>query len=337
MGVHLTHIIHKDVITLGALRGRSFAVDGNNVLYQFLALIRKPDGTPLTSREGVVTSHLVGLLYRTTRLLSDYRMFLVFVFDGRPPRRKARTLEARRAVRETAKEEHEEALARGDLATAWSKAVTSTRLTRDLVKDARRLLEGLGISWVQAPAEGEAQAAWMCREGDVWATATRDYDALLYGSPRLVRYLTISGREFLPSRGTTRPLEPEVIALDSLLQALDLTREQLIDLAILVGTDYNEGVRGVGPRKALDLVGKHGRLEDLPAEVREQLPGDVEAIRNLFLHPHVEEAYRVDPGTLNRQEVVDFLCGERDFSRPRVEAALDRLERSQRQPSLDEF
>lgn len=336
MGVHLTPIIRKEVVTLDALRGRRFAVDGNNVLYQFLALIRQPDGRPLTSREGIVTSHLVGLLYRTTRLLADYRMSLVFVFDGRPPRRKGRTLEARREARRKATQAYEEALAAGDLATAWSKAVTSTRLTKDLIRDARRLLEGLGIPWVQAPAEGEAQAAWMCAQGDVWAAASRDYDALLYGSPVLVRYLTISGREFLPSRGTSRPLEPEVIALEDLLRALRLTREQLVDLALLVGTDYNEGVKGVGPRKALDLMRAHGRLEELPSEVRDRLPSDLDALRDLFLHPLVKEV-RLPSAALDRRAVVDFLCGERDFSQPRVEAALDRLERSLRQPSLDEF
>lgn len=337
MGVQLTPIVQKTVVSLEALRGRSFAVDGNNVLYQFLALIRQPDGGPLTSREGIVTSHLVGLLYRTTRLLSDYRMSLVFVFDGRPPRRKGRTLAARRAVREQAKRAYEKALAEGDLATAWSKAVTSTRLTKDLIRDAQRLLTGLGIPWVQAPAEGEAQAAWICRQGDVWATATRDYDALLYGAPRLVRYLTIAGREFLPSRGTSRPLEPEVIVLDDFLKALQLTREQLVDLALLVGTDYNEGVRGIGPRKALDLLRRHGRLEDLPSEATEGLPSDLRSLRELFLHPRVEAAYDVTPDTLDRGEVLDFLCGERDFSRPRVEAALSRLERALHQHSLEEF
>lgn len=337
MGVNLTPIVTPERLTLEDLRGRSFAVDGNNVLYQFLALIRRPDGTLLTSRDGRVTSHLVGLLYRTTRLVSDYGLDLVFVFDGRPDRRKRGELEARRRVREKAEREYAEALAQGDLATAWSKAVTSTRLRKDMVADAQELLTLLGIPWIQAPGEGEAQAAFLCQQGRVWAAATRDYDALLYGAPRLLRYLTIQGREFLPAQGTSRPLEPELLELEGLLRNLGLSRQQLVDLAILVGTDYHPGVKGIGPKKALALLREYGRLEGLPAEIRERLPDDVDGIRELFLRPAVTESYDLTSGPVDGDGVLAFLCGERSFSRDRVVDALARLRRRQQQPSLDAF
>lgn len=337
MGVNLTPILEPTILRLDALRGRSFAIDGNNVLYQFLALIRRPDGSHLTDREGHVTSYLVGLLYRTTRLISDYAMELAFVFDGRPSDRKRAELRNRRRVREKAKEEYAEAVAREDYATAWSKAVTSTLLTQDMVRDAQHLLTLLGIPWIQAPEEGEAQAALLCARGDVWATSTRDYDALLYGTPRLLRYLTIAGREFLPSQRTSRPLKPELLEAETQLPRLGISREQLVDLALLVGTDYHPGVHGIGPKKALALIQDHRRIEDMPEEVRRQMPSDYDKIRDLFLRPRVEKDYQLHQGTADVVGVVDFLCGEKDFSRERVEEVLKRLERRVSQPSLDSF
>jgi flap endonuclease-1 len=291
----------------------------------------------LTDRDGQVTSHLVGLLYRTTRLISDYAMELAFVFDGRPSERKGAELRSRRRVREKAEEEYAKAMAREDYATAWSKAVTSTRLTQELVYDAQRLLTLLGVPWVQAPGEGEAQAAFMCARGDVRAASTRDYDALLYGTPRMLRYLTIAGREFLPSQRTSRPLEPKLFETEAQLALLGISRDQLIDLAILVGTDYNPGVHGIGPKKALALVREHQRIEDLPKDIREQLPPDYDAIRDLFRHPPLLEQYELRQGPVDPEGVVSFLCAEKDFSRERVAQVLERLERRVTQPSLEYF
>ena len=191
---------------------------------QFLALIRLRDGTPLCDAHGRVTSHLSGLFFRTTRLIAEHGLRLVFVFDGAPPPRKAATLEKRREVERQFEREHAEALARGDLAAAYSKATMTSRLTREMVGEARELLRLLGLPTVQAPAEGEAQAAHMAHTPDVWAAASKDYDTLMFGAPRLVRFLTISGKEFLPSAGTFRPIVPEIIELPQQLDAWQITR-----------------------------------------------------------------------------------------------------------------
>ncbi|RJS89029.1 flap endonuclease-1 [Candidatus Bathyarchaeota archaeon] len=334
MGVNLTPIIVKRVVSLEALRGKTLAVDANNCLHQFLALIRMPDGRPLTDPEGRVTSHLVGLAFRTTRLLADYQIRTVFVFDGKPPMLKGLEVERRREQRRRAEEEWRAALRAGDYAAAFSKAVMTGRLTREMVEDAKHLLDLLGIPWVQAPSEGEAQAAYMARRGDVWASNSRDYDSLLFGAPRLVRYVTISGTEFLPSKGVARRLEPEVIELDSLLRHHGITRRQLVDLAILIGTDFNEGVRGVGPKTALSLVKRYGCLEEMPGEVREKLPQDLDAIRRIFLEPEVTEEYEVRWGTFREAELYEFLCGERGFSRDRVRVVVERMRRFYAQRSL---
>ena len=255
MGVVLTPIITKDTIALDELRGRTLAVDGNGELYQFLALIRLRDGTPLRDSKGRTTSHLSGLFYRSTRLMADHGVRLTFVFDGEPPPLKAQEIAKRRAGRQRYEEERAAALARGDVATAYSKATMTSRLTREMVAEARELLRLMGVPTMQAPSEGEAQAAHMAATSDqIWAAASKDYDSLLFGAPRLVRFLTISGKEFLPSQGTFRPIVPETIVLERLLDGWRIDREALVDLAILVGTDFNDGIKGIGPKKALALV-----------------------------------------------------------------------------------
>ena len=323
LGVVLTPIVAKQPLTLEALRGRLMAVDGNGELYQFLALIRLRDGTPLRDSKGRITSHLNGLFYRTTRLIADYGARFVFVFDGTPPPRKAAEIERRRSIRRRYEAERDEALRAGDLATAYSKSTMTSRLTRDMVAEARELLRLLGIPTVQAPSEAEAQAAHMASTAKVWAAASKDYDSLLFGAPRVVRFLTISGKEFLPSKGESRPIEPELLDLDTLLAGWRITRAQLIDLAILVGTDFNDGVKGIGPKKALALVREHGRIEQMPAEIQDAL-GDISDVRRIYLEPPVTDEYNVNAGEPDLAGVRTFLCEEREFSVERVGAALDR-------------
>jgi flap endonuclease-1 len=316
----------KRIVNLEELRGRRLAVDGNSVLYQFLSLIRKPDGIPLMDSAGNVTSHLVGLMFRSTRLIHDYGIKTVFVFDGKPPQLKDKEIEKRRALREKAVREWKAATQVGDYATAWSKAVMTSRLTKPLIEDAKRLLELLGIPYLRAPSEGEAQTAHMAKRGDVWAANSRDYDSLLFGAPRLVRYVTISGREFLPSKGVSRPLEPEIISLRELLSHHGITREQLVDLAILIGTDFNEGIKGMGPKTALKLLREYGSLEGLPEEVKSKLPAQpYKDVRTIFLKPQVTDNYRVEWGELQEEELYDFLCEQRGFSKSRVKTVVERM------------
>ena len=327
MGVVLTPIVTKAVTELDQLRGQTLAVDGNGELYQFLALIRLRDGTPLKDSKGRVTSHLSGLFYRTTRLIAEYGLRPVFVFDGAPPALKAREVEKRRAIKKKYEADHAAAVARGDLDQAYSKATMTSRLTKDMTAEARELLRLMGVPTVQAPSEGEAQAAHMAATSpDVNAAASKDYDSLLFGTPRLVRFLSISGKEFLPSQGTFRPIVPETIVLDELLQEWNITRELLVDLALLVGTDFNEGIKGIGPKKALTLVQKHGALENMPAEIRDGLGNadTIAEVRRIFLHPNVTDDFDVQQREPDLDGIVRFLCDDREFGRDRVQAAIER-------------
>lgn len=327
MGVDLSPLVPKKVLSLRALRGRTFAVDANNTIYQFLALIRGPDGAPFTDGDGHVTSHLMGLMFRTTRLLCDYDMSLIFIFDGKPPRLKDAEIERRREAKRRAEEAYKAALEAGDMAAAWSKAVVTSRFTADVKEDAQRLLHLLGIPFFTAPSEAEAQAAYLAARGDAWAAHSQDYDTLLFGAPRLVRYLTLTGREWLPSKGKARALEPELMELPLLLQATGLTREQLIDAAILMGTDFNDGIRGIGPKKATAAMRRYGSLEGLAADLKQRLPENYAEIRGFFLRPPVHQEYPTNPTPMDEEGLYIFLCDERGFSKERVAIVVERMKR----------
>ncbi|HKZ63465.1 MAG TPA: flap endonuclease-1 [Thermoplasmata archaeon] len=338
MGVNLTPIVLKETISLDRLAGRTLAVDASIELYQFLSIMRLPDGSSLSDGHGHVTSHLNGILFRSTRLISQHQARLLYVFDGKPPTLKWREIETRRAVKEKAEREFAEAVARGDRAAAWSKVVMTTRLTREMKVDAQRLLELLGIPWVQAPSEGEAQAAWFAKQGRAWAVSSKDYDSLLFGAPRLARFVGIRGREFLPSKRTSRVVPPELIDLAAMLRALGLTHRQLVEVAILVGTDFNEGVRGVGPKTAVKLLRECGRLEELPAKVRDALPANCDEVRSCFLEPQIDAVPEVHAGRLDPEGVVAFLCGERGFADARVRPVVKRLASAAPAPmTLDDY
>lgn len=324
MGVLLTPIIVKQTLALEDLRGKRLAIDGNGELYQFLALIRLRDGSPLRDSKGRITSHLSGLFYRTTRLMTDYKPELIFVFDGKPPALKFEEIARRRSIKERYEAEHAEAVAAGDLAKAYSKATMTSRLTREMAQEARELLRLMGLPVIQAPSEGEAQASHLAARGDAWAAGSKDYDCLLFGAPRLLRFLTVSGKEFLPSNGTFRSILPELIDVDALLKHYGIARAQLVDLAILVGTDFCDGIKGIGPKKALKLVIEFGSIDNMPAQIREAIGPEIGEIRRIFLEPEVTDDYRTDFAAPDWDGIIRFLCDEREFSRERVTAALKR-------------
>ncbi len=338
MGVDLSALVTAMPRTLDEFANRAIAVDAFNTLYQFLSIIRQPDGTPLMDRQGRVTSHLSGIIYRTTNLLA-VGIRPAFVFDGEPPTLKGRTIEVRGEVKRKAEIQWRDALLKGDLATARTKAMQTSRLTDAMVEQSRRLLDHLGVPWVQAPSEGEAQAAHLARRGDAWATASQDYDSFLFGSPILVRNLALTGRRKLPRKDVYVEVEPEQVNLDGTLAALGLTREQLVDVAILIGTDFNEGIKGIGPKKALALLKKHGSLEGALREVGAEIE-EAEAIRDIFLHPPVTDAYRLDWSDPDVEGVKRMLCDEHDFSEERIRGALQKVVEARKragQKSLDRW
>ena len=333
MGVDFKDLVPKTPVKLADLSGKIIAIDAYNAIYQFLSIIRQPDGTPLKDSTGKVTSHLSGLFYRTSNLV-EMGLKPIYVFDGIPPTLKAVEIERRRQVKVEAAVHYEKAAAKGDTEKMRMFAMATTSMKDYMQEDSRKLLELMGLPWVGAPSEGEAQAAYMTKCGDADYCASQDYDSLLFGAPKLLRNVTISGRR---KRGNAYiEVVPEVMELSKTLEATGLTYEQLIDVGILIGTDFNpDGIKGLGPKTALKLVKQYGTLENaLPYIKNASFPVEPNCIRAVFLHPEVTSNYKVEWRAPDVNGVVDFMCGQKEFSEERVRKSLDRmLEGSKKQKS----
>ncbi len=324
MGVDLGEIVPRKVVDLTELPKSKVAVDAYNALYQFLTIIRQPDGTPLLDSHGRITSHLQGLFYRTINLV-ELGLKPIYVFDGEVLPLKKREIEQRVQRKEKAKIEASQALQEGRYDVAYRKSMQAASLTKEMVAQAKQLLTHMGIPFVQAPYEGEAQAAKLVIDGQAYACASKDYDALLFGAPRLIRNLTISGKRKLPGRNQYVEVKPELIYLDEVLKDTGLTRRQLVEVGILIGTDYNpEGFPGIGPKTALQLIRKHTSIYEALKERGLEADFDVEALINEFLQPRVNQTYEIKWGDVDADGVRSFLCQEHDFSQERVDAALQR-------------
>ncbi|MEM4573761.1 MAG: flap endonuclease-1 [Candidatus Caldarchaeum sp.] len=341
MGVKIGDIIPEGAVektSLKKLSSKSIAFDAYNILYQFLATIRGADGRPLMDRRGRVTSHLSGLFFRTINFLQE-GILPVYVFDGRPPEQKLETVEKRAMAREEAGRLYEMALAEGDIEAARRYAQRATSLEKYMVESASDLLKAMGVPYVNAPSEGEAQAAYMAIKGSVYASASQDMDSLLFGSPRLVRNLSIVGRRKLPRRNEYVEVDPEIIYLDKVLTGLGITREQLIDIGLLVGTDYSPQIKGIGPKTAYKIIKEHGSLEKAVEAGAVTVDFDFNEIRKLFLHPSTTDDYELTWKQPSEERVLELLVEEFDFSRERVLKALNELKQSmaKKSSSLDAF
>ncbi len=336
MGVDLSDLVVAKDLEPRDLMGRTVAVDAYNAIYQFLSVIRQPDGTPLMDPRGRITSHLEGLLNRNANLV-EMGLRPAYVFDGIPPERKEATVRERRERRESALRDWERAKAEGDIKRAYSKASQSSRITNEIVESARILLTHLGLPVVQAPEEGEAQSAYMCAKGDVWASASQDFDSLLFGAPRLVRNLTLAGRRKMPGREEYKEVRMQLIDRQETLSTLGLSGPQLVDLCILMGTDFNPGIPGVGPKKALRLIKQHGTLAGALQALGVDDP-DMLEVRAIFLDFERTDDYKLVWKAPDRQGVLAMLCGEYGFSEKRVSGALDRFASGKKdQMRLDMF
>jgi len=328
LGVNLRDLVPKAVVRLEDLSGKSIAIDAYNALYQFLAIIRQPDGTPLKDSSGRITSHLSGLLYRTSNLV-EMGIKPIYVFDGTPPALKEVEIKRRMKAKEEALIKYEQALREGKIEEARVYAQATSRLKDYMAEDSKKLLNLMGIPWVQAPSEGEAQAAHLVKRESADYCASQDYDSLLFGALRLVRNVTISGRRKLPGKSVFVEVIPEVVELENVLRGCGVTYEQLIDVGILIGTDFNpEGIKGLGPKTALKLVKEHGNLENvLPHLKNAEFPVEPRRIREIFLNPTVTDKYKIEWLEPDVEGVVNFICGERDFSEDRVRKALEKMQK----------
>ena len=287
MGIQLSSLLETRKIKVEELSGQRIAIDGYNVLYQFLTSIRQADGSLLTDSEGRVTSHLSGILFRFSKLVENGIRICV-VFDGKPPKLKMNLLEERRQRKIKAQIEWEAAIEAGDRETARTKAQQTTRLESHMIDDSKKLLDLLGVPWVEAPSEGEAQVASLLEQGMVDYGASQDFDTVLFGASKFIRNLTLSGRRKLPKQQKWVEVSPEIVDLEASFHKLEINREQLIDVAILMGTDFNPGIDGIGPKRGLKLIQEFGKAEGALEKLGKEIE-NLDEIRTLFLdHPSVD-------------------------------------------------
>ncbi|MEA3458356.1 MAG: flap endonuclease-1 [Candidatus Thermoplasmatota archaeon] len=327
MGVDIGGLFRKEKISFNDLHDRVVVIDAHNVLYQFLASIRQRDGTPLKDSRGRVTSHLSGLFHRTANIV-EARIRPVYVFDGEPHPLKAKTLEDRRERKEKAEKEWKEALKKGDIEKAKTKAQQTSRVTDEIIKQSKELLDILGIPHVQAPSEGEAQASYMVKKGDAYAVGSQDFDCLLIGSPVLVRNLTSSSRRKLPGKKSYTKVYPKQIRLKPNLKSLGISHKQLVDMAILIGTDFNDGVKGIGPKRSLKLIKKTGNIENAVATIGgENAPtfDEIKEVRKIFLDPKVTDDYSLSWSVPDNEKLIEMLCDDYQFTSERVEPVLEKF------------
>jgi len=209
-----------------------------------------------------------------------------------------------------------------------------------MVKESKQLLTCFGIPYIEAPSEGEATAAHLTKTGQAYASASQDFDSILLGAKRLIRNFTNSGRRKIPNRNTYIEIEPEIIETAKTLESLQITKEQLVDIGILIGTDFNpDGFERVGPKTALKMVKQHSRLEDIP-QIQEQLQKiDYEQIRKIFLEPVVAQVDEIHFEQVDYDGIVNYLVKERSFSEDRIQSSLNRLKKAieKKSQNLDQW
>ncbi|MFT4867451.1 MAG: flap endonuclease-1 [Candidatus Nanohaloarchaea archaeon] len=331
MGVDLGDLVESEEIDFADLNDKEIAIDAMNTLYQFLSIIRQRDGTPLKDSSGNITSHLSGLFYRNINLLEE-NIRPVFVFDGEMPDLKEKESSKRRKKREEAREEWKKLKEEGKVEEAYTKATQSSKLTGDMIEESKKLLEAMGIPYIQAPSEGEAQAAFMTTEkspGDIYAVGSQDWDCLLFGAEKMVKNLT-TRKTRKTSGGGRKEISTEKIELEDALDQLDVTREELVWMGLLMGTDFNpDGIKGIGPKTALKLVREHDTLEEILEDEKVDWESEKDPYRivDFFMNPPVvEKDYSFE--SPDEERIKEILVDEHDFSEDRVESGLEKLEKA---------
>jgi len=343
MGVQISDIIPRKEIELSDLKGKLIAIDAFNTLYQFLTTIRQQDGTPLMDLKGNITSHLSGLLYRNINLLAE-GIKLIYVFDGVPPELKLKEIEERQKAKAIAQEKYEIAKEQEEEKDMKKYASQTVKLTKQILEESKELLLALGIPIIQAEGEGEAEAAGIAKNKLAWASASQDYDSLLFGAPRLIRNLTLS-RKRKTSSGAYVDTSIEMIEFEDVLNKLQINQDQLICLAILVGTDYNPGgVKGIGQKRALEIVQKYQYpvpiFEFVATSDKYSLEFDWQEIYKQFKEFNARTTEKIPELNINKEKVIEILVNRHDFSKERIDSALDKLkvlEENKKQKGLHEF
>ncbi|MFP4402965.1 MAG: flap endonuclease-1 [Nanoarchaeota archaeon] len=342
MGVKFNNLIKKNEFKIDQLNNKIVVIDTYNILYQFLTTIRQQDGSPLVDSNNNITSHLVGLFSRTVNLL-EKNIKLVYVFDGKPPLLKQKEQERRKELKINAQKQYDQAKQIEDISLMNKFAKRTSRLTKEMVDEAKELILAFGLPIVQAPSEGEAQAAHMVKKNDAYAVVSQDYDALLFESPKIIRNLSITKKKKIANSPAYKSIDIELVNLSENLNFLGIDINQLIVIAMLTGTDYNYGgIKGIGPKKALILVKKHkNNFDELFKEIKwdEHFKFSWQDVFYAFKKTKVTDDYSLDFKEINYDKIIEIMCKNHDSSFDRINSQLEKLKKfnNKNQKSLDSF
>lgn len=337
MGVKLGPLLRDfgEEIGIEYFEGKRLAIDSYPVLYQVLATVRDQKGQPLRDSSGRITSHLVGLFNRSAKMLS-MGIRPIFIFDGTPHQLKKKEVAKRKEKREKAEEKYQKALKAGKIAKAKKFAQQAIQVDEVTEKSAKNLLELMGIPVIEAPHDAEAQASYLVKKKECFAVASPDYDSFLFKSSKVVRNLRMTGTK------------PRLFKLSKLFDGLGITYSQLIDIALLLGTDFNRGgVKGIGKKTVLERVKKTGGIEKILSKKKftwDPAYPSVGRIKEYFRNPPLKENVEIKFKEIDRDGIIEFLVEEREFSKERVISRLKEIaERKQKekkrgiQSSLEQF
>ena len=306
MGVKLAQLVTSEIRNLCTLTRKRVVLDGSYVIISALKKIR-PNGQMFVNRWGEPLAPVHVVFYKTLRLLEE-GIQPIYVFDGIPPIEKRCNDQRRQLHMQQLWKAYEKAKEVQDGETIRTLFQSPALTYRKAIVDAVELLKAMGAPAIIASSEGEAQGAALVKENRADFLFTPDYDALLFGCPTIIRRIDFDQHQI------------EVIVLENVLKTLNLNLSQLIDLAILIGTDFNEGVPRIGPRRGLALIKKYEALEQIPTLSSIE---DLLEIRQLFQTPPITS---FDPHIRPPNvEMVQRLLLEKGFNARRALKARNRL------------
>jgi len=335
MGVKLQDLILRKVLDFQTLTGKIIAIDAPNIIMGLFNFARKsPDGTYaglILDRTQRPISHLYGLLYRI-KFYYAKKIFPIFCFDGRDSElKKIITKDQLNDFRFTQKW-YEEAIKSGDKTAARQIALSKEYMWQNIILESKQLLGALGVPYIDSPASAESQCAYLVKEDIANYSNSQDFDSLLFGCPHMLQNLSKSLRRKVQGKWKYTKITPLSIDLRKVLKSLEINQFQLVDLALLVGTDYFPGIKGIGPKKALKYIKEHKQIENIISSIGEKYdvsPLTTEVIKNvrkIFLFPEVNKSTEIFYWNLpNKPNVVDLLCKEHHLNRERVENNLKKL------------
>ncbi len=338
MGVKLQNIIVRKDISYQDLVGKIIAIDAPNIIMGLFNFARKnsdsSDASLILDRTQRPISHLYGLLYRVNFYYSK-KIFPIFCFDGK-------VSELKRVVSKDQLKDfiftqkwYEQAARDGNKKLARQIALSTEYMWQNIIQESKQLLGALGIPYIESPASAESQCAYLVKKGIVDFSNSQDFDSTLFGCPFFIQNISKSLRRKVQGKWQYQKIQPLYIDLHKNLKNLQISLFQLIDIGILIGTDYFQGITGIGPKKALTLIRKYHNIETLILkeyhnyDFHDLTPDLLKRVRRIFVFPEVLESLdNIHWNLPNKTWVISLLCREHHLDKNRVDSNLTKFEKN---------